>query len=276
MAQVLFLWVLIFVGLRGLEGKSFGKDSGEGLDTLAKVKAASTLRVGLESGFIPFEMRTKGGQWVGFDVDMISDFAKSLGAKPEFIDTKWDGIIPALIAGKFDVIASGMSITEDRKRVIQFSVPYYQAGLVVMINSSRAKEIKNLKDLDQKKYSVALKTGTTGDSFASKQLLHASLRRYDTENDCAGAVSLGKVDAFIYDKPYVDIYASKNPLKVVVLSEVMSAENLGIAFRKKDSVLAQAFATFFEAWKKDGSYVKAKDYYFKSMGWLKDFPDFLK
>ncbi len=279
MAQRLFcLFFLLSVSgwLPGLEFKSLGKDTNDKMDTLAKVKASSVLRVGLESGFIPFEMRTKNGTWVGFDVDMISEFAKSLGAKAEFVDTKWDGIIPALISGKFDLIASGMTITEDRSRVVQFSSPYYQAGLVVMVAASRGVEIKSLKDLDQKKYTVALKTGTTGDTFASKELKNAILRRFDSESDCASAVALGKVDAFIYDKPYIDIYASKNSSKVVVLAELMSAENLGIAFRKKDSALAQAFATFFEGWKKDGSYQKAKDHYFKTMDWLKDFPDFLK
>ena len=279
MAQrLLCLGVFIFISgvFPGLELKSHGKEAAEKLDTLAKVKATSVLRVGLESGFIPFEMRTKNGTWVGFDVDMISEFAKSMGVKAEFVDTKWDGIIPALISGKFDVIASGMTITEDRSRVVQFSAPYYQAGLVIMVTAGRGMEIQSLKDLDQKKYTVALKTGTTGDTFASKQLKNAILRRFDTENDCASAVALGKVDAFIYDKPYIDIYASKNKAKVVVLPEMISSESLGIGFRKKDTSLAQAFASFFEAWKKDGSYQKVKDHYFKSMDWMKDFPDFLK
>jgi polar amino acid transport system substrate-binding protein len=274
-----FFFSLVVSGyLPGLESRSFGDNSSatSKSDVLVKIKASGTLRVGLESGFIPFEMRTKNGTWVGFDVDMISAFAKSLGVKPEFMDTKWDGIIPALVSGKFDVIASGMTITEERSRVVQFSAPYYQAGLVVMIKSGLAKEIKSLKDLDQKKYTVALKTGTTGDTFATKNLKNTNLRRFDTENDSAGAVALGKVDAFIYDKPYIDIYASKNSSKVSVLPEIISAESLGIAFRKKDSSLAQAFSVFFEAWKKAGSYQKAIDSYFKNMTWLKDFPDFLK
>lgn len=85
-------------------------------DSLTTVKTKKELRVGLDPGFIPFEMKNPKGEMIGFDIDMIQGFASSLGAKATFVDTRWEGIIPALIAKKFDLIVSGMTITEERKR----------------------------------------------------------------------------------------------------------------------------------------------------------------
>jgi polar amino acid transport system substrate-binding protein len=241
--------------------------------SIPEIRKSGTLRVGLESGFIPFEMVTKKGKWVGFDVQMITEFAQSLGVKPQFIDTKWDGIIPAMVANKFDVIASGMSITSERAKVVQFSQPYYQAGLVGLINRSRHGIINRLADLDNKKYSIALKTGTTGDTFATKNIKHATLKRFDTESDCANAVALGKVDAFIYDKPFNDIFAARNAAKVFVLPELLNSEFIGVAFRRNDVDLLREFDSFLAKWRSSGKYQTVYNFYFKEMGWIKDFPD---
>lgn len=242
--------------------------------SIPEIKKQGVLRVGLESGFIPFEMITKKGNWVGFDVQMITEFAQSLGVKPKFIDTKWDGIIPAIVANKFDVIASGMSITEARAKIVQFSQPYYQAGLVALISRSRQGVIHRLVDLDNKNYTIAIKTGTTGDTFASKNITHAKLKRFDTESDCANAVALGKVDAFIYDKPYNEIFASKNAAKVVVLPDLLNSEYIGVAFRRNDLDLLREFDSFLAKWRSSGKYEVAYHFFFKEMGWIKDFPDF--
>ncbi len=241
-----------------------------GVDT---IKKRGTLRVGVEPGFLPFEMRTPKDEWVGFDVEMIQAFAASLGVKADFVATKWDGIIPGLMAGKYDVIASGMTITEDRAKAVLFSDPYYAAGLKVLLTAQGGTQFKTLKDLDKPTVTVVVKLGTTGDIFATKELKQAKLRRLDGEADAAQSVLLGKADAFIYDKPYIDIYASTQKAKVALLPVQLTTENFALAAKKSDTELVQAFNAFLKDWRAKGGYDKAFKANFEDLTWKLQFPN---
>ncbi|RYZ78112.1 MAG: amino acid ABC transporter substrate-binding protein, partial [Proteobacteria bacterium] len=105
----------------------------EDKNILDKIRGNGVLKVGIEPGFLPFEMRTPQGEWVGFDIEMMQAFAKSIGVKPEFVSTKWEGIIPGLMAGKYDMIVSGMTINPERSKIVLFSEPYYEAGLKILL-----------------------------------------------------------------------------------------------------------------------------------------------
>ena len=102
--------------------------------TLAAIVVRKELRIGLETGYMPFEMRDKHGDIVGFDVDIARQMARKLGVKLTLVDQSWDGIIPALLTGKFDVLMGGMTITEERAKRVDFTDPYFQAGLSVLLN----------------------------------------------------------------------------------------------------------------------------------------------
>lgn len=252
----------------------FSQPSRAVADSLAQVQAKKELRVGLDPGFFPFEMKTPKGEMVGFDIDMINAFAQSIGAKATFIDTRWEGIIPALVARKFDVIVSGMTITEERKKTLLFSEPYYQAGLVAMVSSKNKQKIKKAADLNQPSVSIAVKVGTTGDLFATKAYPKAQLRKLDSQSDCANAVALGKVDAFIYDKPFLQLFASKFADKAFVLDEGLTVEEFGVAARKSDKKLIAAFNSFLKKWKEDGGYAQSHKTHFVEMPWAASMPLF--
>jgi polar amino acid transport system substrate-binding protein len=243
-------------------------------DSLEQIQAKKELRVGLDPGFFPFEMKTPQGEMVGFDIDMINAFAQSIGAKAKFIDTRWEGIIPALVARKFDVIVSGMTITEERKKTLLFSEPYYQAGLVAMVSSKKKEKVKTAADLNHPTISIAVKVGTTGDIFASKAYPKARLRKLDSQSDCANAVALGKVDAFIYDKPFLQLFASKFSDKAFVLNEGLTVEEFGVAARKSDKKLIAAFNSFLKTWKENGGYAKSQKIHFVEMPWAASMPLF--
>ena len=242
-------------------------------DTLADIKARKEILIGLDPGFIPFEMKKPNGEWVGFDIDMMNAFAQELGVKTKMIDTKWEGIIPSLQAKKFDVIVSGMTITEERKKVILFSDGYYKAGLSVLVAAKNIGKVKAVADLDAPQYQVATKLGTTGDIYATKNLKKAQLRKLDSESDASTSVLLGKVDAFIYDKPYLSLFAQKNKGKVEMLSQTFTDEDFGLAARRADKELVAAFNAFLKKWKSSGAYDKAIQTHFVDMPWLKEFPE---
>ncbi|NBW83032.1 amino acid ABC transporter substrate-binding protein [bacterium] len=243
-------------------------------DTLADVKAKKELRVGLDPGFIPFEMKNPKGEMIGFDIDMIQGFAASLGAKATFVDTRWEGIIPALMAKKFDLIVSGMTITDERKKTVLFSSPYYRAGLLALVAGKRKESVRKAGDLNSVGFNIAVKVGTTADQFAAKTFPKATIRKLDSESDCANAVALGKVDAFVYDKPYLELFAAKNTQKVFLLPDNLTVEDFGVAARKSDSTLVAAFNEYLTNWKKNGGYDRSIKTHFIEMPWASTMPLF--
>lgn len=251
------LWVLLLISLPAFGG-------------LQKVKERGSLKIGVEPGFLPFEMRTPQDVWVGFDVDMMNAFCKKIAVRCEFISSKWDGIIPGLVAGKYDVIVSGMTITPDRAKTVLFGDPYYDAGLRVML--TKASKVKSPGELDQADKVIAVKLGTTGDIYASKTFKKAQIRRLDAEADAAQAVALGRAEAFIYDQPYINLFAASQGDKVRVLPDSLSKEQFGVATVKKNEDLIAAFNAFLKDWRASGAYQKSYKDNFEDLLWKKQFP----
>ena len=104
--------------------------------TLEDIMKRGALRVGLEAGYLPFEMADKSGKFIGFDVDVAKEMAKAMGVKLEIVNTAWDGIIPALVTKKFDIIMSGMTITQERNMKINFADPYIVVGQTILLNKN--------------------------------------------------------------------------------------------------------------------------------------------
>jgi polar amino acid transport system substrate-binding protein len=203
-------------------------------------------------------------------VEMMNAFCKKIAVTCEFISSKWDGIIPGLLSGKYDVIASGMTITEERAKTVLFSDPYYDAGLRAMLNKKSA--AASIEELDKKENSIAVKVGTTGDIFAGKTFKIAKIMRLDSEADAAQVVVNNQAQAFIYDQPYVDIFAADKGDKVRVLPVGLTKEQLGLASVKKSQDLIDAFNAFLKEYRSSGAYDKSYKDNFVDLTWKKHFP----
>lgn len=240
-------------------------------DSLDDIQSRGTLRVGMELGYMPFELTNQKGEIIGFDVDMAKRLAKHLGVKLELVSTAWDGIIPSLITGKFDVIMSGMTITEERAKAIDFADPYIVIGQTALIRKDLAGEVKNWKDLNNPKYKIASKLGTTGEISAKKLLPEAKYFSYETEQEGIMEVVNGRIDAFIYDSPYNAVaFAEKGQGKLVFLDQPFTEEPLGWAIRKGNPKLLAALNGFLKEAKADGTYQRIYNKWFKDDAWLKE------
>ena len=136
--------------------------------TLNKILQSGELRVGMEPGYMPFEMKDKKGNIIGYDVDMAREMAKQMGVKLTLVPTAWDGIIAGLITDKYDIIMSGMTITQQRNLEVNFSDPYIVVGQTVLLRNSLASTIKSAKDLDKPEYTIVTKLGVTGEIATRK------------------------------------------------------------------------------------------------------------
>ena len=105
--------------------------------TLEQVLQRGALRVGF-STFVPWAMKSKNGDFIGFEIDVARELAKDMGVEPQFVPTKWDGILPALLTGKFDIIIGGMGVLPERNLKANFSIPYEYSGMSIVANKTVA------------------------------------------------------------------------------------------------------------------------------------------
>ena len=197
--------------------------------------------VGTSADFPPFEYKDENGTIVGFDVDMITTILISQGYEVEVRDILWETLIPALETGQIDVIVAGMSITDERKQQVDFSEPYFNADLSVLIKAGSGIVVNNVSDLAN--LTVGVQTGTTGDTWVFENLVNVSLtpenkyKRYETYDLAVLDLKNGNVQILVLDKPVAQVFAEDNTLQVAYT--IISEDNYGIAVKKGNTELLQ-------------------------------------
>ncbi len=235
--------------------------------TLEQILKRGELRVGMEAGYQPFEMQDEKGNIVGFDVDMAYEMGKAIFGKGgekkvKIVNTAWDGIIPALMTGKFDIIMSGMTVLQSRNLKVNFCEPYYYIGQCLLINKKNAGKIKSIADLNKKGMIITSKLGVTGAFTAEKLAPKATLRLFKTEAEGALQVANGLADAYIYDEPQVRVFAAKYKDKTVGLFKPITFEPLAWAINKGDPDFMNWLNNFLRQVRGDGRWEQLKKKWF--------------
>jgi polar amino acid transport system substrate-binding protein len=223
--------------------------------------------VGMEAGYQPFEMQDEKGNIVGFDVDMAYEMGKALFGeggekKVKLINTAWEGIIPALMTHKFDIIMSGMTILQSRNLKVNFCEPYYYIGQCLLINKKDTDKYKSYKDLNKEGVIVTSKLGVTGAFTAEKMMPKATLRLFKTEAEGALQVANGLADAFIYDEPQVRVFAAMYKDTTVGIFDPITYEPLAWAIRKGDPDFLNWLNNFLRQVRGDGRWIQLKQKWF--------------
>jgi polar amino acid transport system substrate-binding protein len=247
------------------------------------------LRIGLEVGYMPFEMidkrsglrqkeirhggfRRKGRQLslMGFDIDIGIEMAKALDVKPVFVDTLWPSIISALKLGRFDIIFGGMSVTEARKKLVDFANPFMTVGQTVLLNAKHQNTVKSYEDLNDAKFVVVSKPGTTGEEAVQRLIPKATYETADTEIEGAMRVLKGTADAFVYDFPFNAVFIGMHPSdQLIFLDEPFTKEPIAWAIRKNDSDFLKFLNDFLFRMKSDGRFDRIYHKWFLGMDWYK-------
>ncbi len=264
------------------EDAELSKDS-----TLEGILQRGELRIGLEVGYMPFEMidkrsglrqreirhgsfRRKGRQLslMGFDIDIGIEMAKALGVKPVFVDTLWPSIIPALNLGRFDIIFGGMSVTEARKQQVDFARPFMTVGQTVLLNAKHRDVVQSYKDLNNEKFIVVSKPGTTGEEAVKRLIPNATYETADTEIEGANRVLEGTADAFVYDFPFNAVFHALHPSdELIFLNEPFTREPIAWAIRKNDPDFMKFLNAFLAQIKADGRFDTIYNTWFNSTDW---------
>ncbi len=214
------------------------------------------LTVGMELAYPPFEMSDKDGVPQGVSVDFAKALGKHLGREVIIENTAWSGLIPSLKTGRIDLIISSMTITKERQRSINFSIPYAQSSLAILANKDSG--VLSIEDLDKKGKKVAVKKGSTGHVYVSKNFKNADILVFDKENACVLEVVQGKVDGFLYDQLtiYKNHVQHKDTTVAILKSFQKDFEYWGVALNKKDVELKKKVDEFIKKAKADGTFAK--------------------
>lgn len=223
------------------------------LDTIQK----GTLTVGSDIPYKPFEFG-RAPDYEGFDVEVVNEVGKRIGLKPKFEKTPFDTIFRNLAQRKFDMVASSVTITDERKRTVDFSVPYFPADQSLMVK--KGSSIKTVADLAGKVIGAQL--GTTGADYAKTKTKAKTVRTYDLVDDAFQALEAGQIEAVINDFP-VSKFAEQEKPNLQVVQTIPTGEQYGLAFAKGSDALRQAVDDALNAMKQDGTYTRIYKKWFK-------------
>ncbi|CAH7449969.1 Amino acid ABC transporter substrate-binding protein [Vibrio chagasii] len=234
---------------------------------LDKINDRGSLRVGM-STFVPWAMRNKQGDLVGFEIDVAKRLAEDSGWKVEFVPTAWDGIIPSLLSNKFDVIIGGMSITEARAKSVLFTEPYSHSGVQLAANKELAEGFSKISDFDSRRVKIAARRGAFTVQVARETFPKAKVLQFDDDAQAFQEVLNGNAHAVIASSPKPEHEAIKNADTLFIpFDERLSKGNEAFAVRLGETDKAEFFNEWIKVRTEDGWLKERYEYWFSTLDW---------
>ena len=238
--------------------------------TIGVAQADSTIKsikIGTEGAYPPFNSLTSDGKLEGFDIDIAIALCEEMKVECEFVTNDWDGMIPSLIAGKFDAIIASMSITEERMEKVDFSEKYYNTPPAIAV--PKDSDITEASDAGLKGKILGAQSSTTHSNHAEEKLPSVDLRLYPTPDEYKLDIASGRVDAVIDDVVVLSDWlktadgACCKILDTLTLDPVINGPGAGIAVRKGEDELREMFSEAIIAIRENGKYKEINDKYFE-------------
>lgn len=217
------------------------------------------LVIGMEAEYPPFEFVDDKGQITGVSVEIGREIATTLGREPEFRNIKFDGLITALKTGSIDLIISSMTATDERRQSIDFSDPYVKNGLAVLVSkNSRVQKADDLKTAGSR---IVVRLGTTGETWARKELPQAKLVSLDSDPACVLEVINGSVDAWIYDQISIMNHHARHPDATRALLAPLREEVWAVGLTQGQPELKAKINQTLARFRAEGGFTRLADKY---------------
>ncbi len=234
---------------------------------IEEIKKRGSLRVGM-STFVPWAMRDKNGELIGFEIDVAKKVAADMEVEAEFVPTAWDGIIPALLAGKFDVIIGGMSITPARNLTVNFTDPYAHSSLGVMASKKAADGLAWPEDYNSSDVTFVCRRGATPCTYIQNTFPKATLRQFDDQGQTLQEVLNGNAHAMISSQPLPAHTIFDNPNAAFApTTDKIEPGNEAFAVRKGDMDAMNFFNNWILVNKANGFLDARHQYWFGGRDW---------
>lgn len=222
-------------------------------NSLDRVKEAGEISFSMSGGYPPFNYYNDKNQLVGFDIDVCNEVTQRLGVNFKPVPNEWSGIVEGLRSGVYDAILGSMAVTEERKKVVDFSIPYYYSGAQVIVGKDSS--YQSPEELKGKK--VGLVTGTTFEKDAEK--LEAVVKLYKDDNQTLMELQNGNLDAVITDRVVGINAINEGELKIRLLGSPLRSEDIAVAFRQEDDSLREAVNEILQQMHDDGTLSKISE-----------------
>lgn len=237
--------------------------------TLEEIKKRGTIRVGF-STFVPWAMRNTKGEFIGFEIEVAKKLAEDNGWTVEPIPTAWDGIIPALIARKFDVIIGGMSATPKRSQTVNFTVPYAYSTISMAANKELADGWTKFEDYDKPEVTLVVRRGSSNVEWMKKKFPNATYRYFDDDAQAFQEVMNGNAHGVVSAEPKPSLWSVGNS---DVLFKPFGDEKFnyypgGFAIRKGDPDFLTFLNTWIQLYTANGWLAERQKYWFETDGWF--------
>jgi polar amino acid transport system substrate-binding protein len=232
----------------------------------AQSQEQKTIRIAMDATYPPFESLDPSGQIVGFEKEIGDALCERMKVTCEFTNQAWDGIIPGLLANKYDAILSSMSITEERKQQVDFTDKIYQTPPAIAV--SKDSELKGTSAQDLAGISIGAQTSTTHANYVQEKLPEAELKVYPSPDEYKLDLSSGRLDAAMDDVVVLEQWVKSEEgacckiLGTLATDPVIHGEGAGIAIRKDDTQLKEMFNKAIAEIRSDGTYDKIAQKYF--------------
>ena len=232
-----------------------------------QAKDWKTVRIGVEGAYPPFSYTTADGKLEGFDIDIAKALCNAMGVEYKLVPQDWDGIIPALLARKYDAIIASMSITEERKKKVAFTNKYYNTPAKFVSKKGSVKEFTKATLMGK---TVGVQRATTHDSYLTDNYgKDVKIKRYATQDDAYLDMAAGRIDFLLADSVALSDGFLKKPegkdfefVGPDMTDVRWFGEGVGVACRKKDKDLVEMFNKAIDQIRADGTYQKIQDKYF--------------
>jgi polar amino acid transport system substrate-binding protein len=234
--------------------------------TIEKVIRSGKLRVGM-STFVPWAMQDKTGQWIGFEIDVAKKLAEDMGVKVEFVPTKWEGLIPGLLTGKFDLIIAGMMGTPQRALKINFTTPYDYSVMNMAANKKVAAGMTTVADFNKPEVTIVCRNGTTAVPAVKKYLPKANMRLFSENGPMVQELLNGNAHAMVASSPEPAQLAVKHPETLVFIDEALGLEPISMGVRKGDPDTLAYLNNWIVVVRNTGFIEEKVNYWWKGMEW---------
>ncbi|MBK8135218.1 MAG: amino acid ABC transporter substrate-binding protein [Chloroflexi bacterium] len=220
-----------------------------------------TVTVAVENAYPPYNYLDESGNPIGWDYDVINDICGRLNCVPEYIETSWDGMIVAVSNGEFDMAADGITITDERKELVDYSVGYVATDQVLLVRLDEARFASGEELVADTALVVGVQPGTTNYTVAVELVGESRVVAYDTFAIAVQALIAGDVDAVIMDDVAGAGYAGENSESVKIVGDpLVPTDELGFIY-PKGSELVEAFNLAFAEMRIDGSLKAYNDFW---------------
>ena len=230
---------------------------------LADAKEWTKVRIATEGAYPPFNFTDPSGRLQGFDIDIAKALCDKMKVQCEFVAQDWDGIIPALLANKYDAIAASMSITDERKQKIDFSDKYYQTPAHFV--APKDTRITDTSPAGMARKTIGAQSSTIHSAHLEDKYKNATVKLYATQDEANLDLASGRLDAVLADKIVLLEWLEKsNEGKCCkfIGQDVQIGGGVGIGLRKEDQDLKAMFNKAIAEIRADGTYDKINQKYF--------------